>query len=298
MKVLIISGGNSSERKISLISANEVQKALEKNEFKTEIFDLKKGLPALKEEAENFDVIFPVLHGEEGEGGTLQKFLIKLGRPFVGGNPEGFKEGWFKTSFKKFCDKNKIPTAPWQEIREEEDIIKFGLPCVVKSSSGGSSLEVFIIKNPNDLKNEDFQKIVNSKETLFAEKLLTGIEVTAGILNNETLPIIEIVPPNGKWFDAKNKYDGTTKEIINAPSLTEMERSEVQKLALFIHQTLKLGSLSRTDFIVSEGIPYALEVNMIPGFTPNSLFPKAAEAIGLNFEQLVKKLVETVSRSY
>lgn len=298
MKILIISGGGSSERKISLISATEVKKALEKGGFQPQIFDLRKGFAALKKEAQDFDVIFPVLHGEEGEGGVLQEFLIKLDKPFVGGSPKGFEEGWFKISFKKFCDKNKIPTAPWKEVREEEDIINFGLPCVVKSSNGGSSLEVIILKNNQNIKNPDSQKLLKSGSKLYAEKLLTGIEVTAGILNNEALPIMEIVPPNGKWFDAKNKYDGTTKEIVNAPSLTEEERRKVQKLALFIHKILKLGSLSRIDFIVSEGVPFALEVNTIPGFTPNSLFPQEAKAFGLNFEQLVKKLVETASKSY
>lgn len=295
MRVLIVSGGNSSERKISLNSAHEVKKALEIGGFSIEMFDLKKGLLSLKNAAQNFDVIFPMLHGEEGEGGELQQFLTKLGKPYVGGSPKGYKEGWFKIPFKKFCDKSNIPTASWKEVRGEKDINKFGLPCVVKSSSGGSSLEVFIIKSQKDLKNKNLQKLLKADAKLLSEELLTGVEVTAGVLNNEALPIVEIIPPEGKWFDYKNKYDGTTQEIINAPSLTPKERIEVQKLALQIHQTLKLGSISRTDFIVSEGVPYALEVNTIPGFTSESLFPKAT---GLNFEQLVKKLVKTASKNY
>lgn len=234
-----------------------------------------------------------MLHGEEGEGGELQAFLTKVGKPFVGGSPKGYKEGWFKIPFKKFCDKNKIPTAPWQEVGREEDIIRFSLPCVVKSSSGGSSLEVVILRKPKDLKSKAFQELLKPGLPLLAEKFLPGVEITVGILGNQVLPVIEILPPEGKWFDYKNKYSGATKEVIGAPSLSAEIQAKTQELALKIHRRLNLGSLSRIDFIISEGTPYVLEVNTIPGFTSESLFPKAAKAFGLNFEQLVKKLVET-----
>ncbi|MBI4036010.1 ATP-grasp domain-containing protein [Candidatus Daviesbacteria bacterium] len=292
MKVLIITGGTSSERPVSLKSARQVKKGLEESNHQATLFDLKKGKEKLKETAKKFDVIFPVLHGEEGEGGTLQKLLADIGKPFVGGDPKGFKEGWYKISFKKFCNKNKILTAPWKKVKSKIDMIKFGFPSVLKASNGGSSKEVIILKTEGDLKKADCQKLLKSNTDLFVERFLPGIEVTAAILDNKALPLIEIVPPKGGWFDYKNKYSGATKEITNAPSVNKSLTKSVQKMALKIHQLLNLGSYSRIDFIIFEGKPYVLEINTIPGLTSESLFPKAAKAVGISFPKLMDKLVK------
>lgn len=141
MKVLIITGGTSSERRISFMSAKQVKKALGESGHKVKLFDFKKGYKELKKLSTDFDVIFPVIHGEEGEGGALQKFLSSLKVPFVGGDPKGFKQGWYKIPFKKFCEGNNIPTSPWKRINSKNQISIFGFPCVLKSSSGGSSKE-------------------------------------------------------------------------------------------------------------------------------------------------------------
>ncbi len=297
-KILIITGGTSSERKISLISAKSVKAALEKGGFETKLFDMKKGFKKLKEMTDDLDVIFPVLHGEEGEGGELQKFLSELEKPFVGGSWKGFKKGWYKIPFKKFCEKENILTSKWRIVKNSKDILKFGFPCVLKSSNGGSSREVVILKSEKDIKRRFAQSLLKSKSDLFVERFLEGVEVTVGILNNEALPVIEISPPPGNWFDYKSKYSGATREIINAPSLSSSTRQEVQKIALKINKTLNLGQYSRIDFIVSQGIPFALEANTIPGLTSESLFPKAAKSMGLDFPKLVKVLVETAKKKY
>lgn len=293
MRVLVITGGLSSEREISLISAKAVKKALEKNNYSAELYDLKNGYEKLGKVAKNFDVLFPVVHGEEGEGGKLHKFLSSLKKPIAGCTDyTALEKGWYKIPFKEFCDKSGIKTAKWKTIWEEKDIVDFGFPCVFKSSNGGSSKEVFILKSKKDLKNKLCQKLLKSGFPLFVEKYLPGIEVTAAILDGKALPIIEIVPPNGGWFDFKNKYSGKTKEIPNAPSLSPKQKKEIQNIALKIHNTFGFGSYSRTDFMVSNGVPYAIEVNTIPGLTPKSLFPKAAAAVGIDFPNLIKKLVE------
>ncbi|MCR4305552.1 MAG: hypothetical protein NUV73_00525, partial [Candidatus Daviesbacteria bacterium] len=157
MRVLIITGGTTSERPVSLTSAKEVKKGLEKTKHKAELFDLKKGYQALKRLLQEFDIFFPVLHGEGGEGGDLQEFLKKAKVKYVGGEPKGFKEGWFKISFKRFCDKNKITTSPWQVVKNLGEIKSFGFPAVLKSSNGGSSKEVVILKSANDLQKNSCQ---------------------------------------------------------------------------------------------------------------------------------------------
>ncbi len=291
MKILIVTGGNSSERKISLISAKNVKKALEKNKHTVKVFDFRKGFDPLEKVIKEFDVIFPVLHGEEGEGGDLQKFLNSKKVKFIGGDFKGFKQGFYKIPFKKFCDKNRILTADWKLIKKPQDILIFGLPCVVKNSKGGSSKEVVILTDEKSLTNKNLIRLLNLDNQIYVEKYLNGIEITVGVIDKKALPVIEITPPKGKWFDYKNKYSGETKEIPHAPSLTEKERKEAKKIAEKIHKVLNLGHYSRTDFIVCKGKIYALEVNTIPGLTPNSLMPKAAKAAGLDFNQFIEKIV-------
>jgi len=291
MKVLLITGGTSSERRISFMSARQVKNGLKEVDHKVQLFDLKKGYRALKKIATSFDVIFPVIHGEEGEGGALQKFLSTLNVPYVGGDPKGFKQGWYKIPFKKFCEKNNIPTAPWKKVSTKQDIVNFGLPCVLKSSAGGSSLEVIILKSEADMKNKLFSKLLDSAQPLFVETYLPGTEVTVAILQNKTLPVVEIIPSGG-WFDYHSKYSPETKEIPYAPSVNPKIQKLTQKIALKIHKSLNLGQFSRIDFIVSSGKPYVLEINTIPGLTAASLFPKAAAAVGIPFPKLLDKIIK------
>lgn len=290
-KVLIITGGISSERSVSLTSAKEVKKDLEESGFSVTVFDLKKGLLKLKKAIKKCDICFPVLHGEEGEGGELQRFLKDLKVSFVGGDPDGFKQGWHKIPFKKFCDKHSIKTADWKLVKTAEDITKFGFPTVLKNSSGGSSKEVMILQTKADLKSAQCHKLI-AKGDVFVERFIKGVEVTVGILVDEALPVVEIVPPENSWFNFQNKYSGVSKEIPFAPSLSAKIQAELQETALKIHQTLRLGDLSRIDFIVADDLCYVLEVNTIPGMTSESLFPKAALAVGITFPDLVKRLVE------
>jgi D-alanine-D-alanine ligase len=293
MKILILTGGNSSERKISLLSAKNVAEALKENGHEIKIHDLKNGYGKIRQLAKDLDLLFPVLHGEEGEGGILHEYIAKIGKPIIGTNNYiGLKKAWYKISFKKFCDKNRILTSKWRIIENPGDIIKFGFPSVVKTSSGGSSREVFILKSKNDLIKQK-RKIFKHKD-LFVEKYIDGVEVTVAVLNNRALPVLEIVPPENGWFDYKNKYSGQTKEISNAPSLRKITKIKVQKIALDIHKYFNLGSYSRTDFIIDErGKPVVLEINTIPGLTSGSLVPNSVKAAGLTFNQMLEELVKT-----
>lgn len=292
MKILIITGGVSSEREISLMSATQVKKGLEESGYLVSLFDLKKGYPALKNKSKDFDVLFPVLHGEEGEGGDLQKYLSTLGKAFVGGDYKGYKTGWYKIPFKKFADKNKILTSPWKIVKNKKDIKKFGFPSVLKSSSGGSSKEVVILRSEKDLENLSVSELLKSDHELFVEKYLPGVEITVAVLEEKVLPVLEIVAPEGEWFDYQNKYWGEVKEIPFAPSVSKALQKKAQEIAEMLHKKLKLGQFSRTDFIVSDNKVYVLEVNTIPGLTSSSLFPKAASAAGIPFVNLLETIIK------
>ena len=289
MHILIVTGGNSSERKISFLSAIQVKKALVKNGYRVKLYDLKNGYNPIKKLAKDFDVIFPVLHGEEGEGGKLHKFLATLKKPVVGSkNYKGFRNAWYKIPFKKYCDLNKIQTPKWKIVKSESDVINFGFPCVLKTSSGGSSREVFIIKSAKDLSRH--KNIFNKYKDLLVEDYIQGTEVTVGILNNKALPILEIIPPKNEWFNYKNKYSGETQEILNAPSLSSKTKRKIQGIALKIHQHFDIGSYCRIDFMVKDDKIYVLELNTIPGLTENSLLPKET---GMPFYKFIDILVRS-----
>lgn len=294
MNVLIVTGGDSPERKISLWSAKNVKEALLKKRHKIKIFDLRKGRDALAREILDFDVVFPVLHGEEGEGGDLHKFLSKFKTPIVGSRDwKAFEKAWYKIPFKRFCDRNEIKTARWKIVKNKRDVLKFPLPFVLKASVGGSSKEVAIVRTEKDLEQKLVKELFKSKLELFIESFIPGTEVTVGILNNGALPVLEIVPPKGGWFDYRNKYSGAAREIPDAPSLNETIKKKIQKIALDLHRKFDLGTYSRFDFIVAGKDVYVLEVNTIPGLTSESLLPKAAKAAGISFPDFCDTLVKS-----
>lgn len=293
MNILLITGGNSSERKISFMSAEQVEEALREKGHNVIVYDLKKGYDGIKELASKSQVLFPVLHGEEGEGGKLHKFLAQFKKPMVGtNNYKGLQNGWYKIPFKQFCQKHNILTSEWSLVKNKKDILDFGFPSVLKASSGGSSREVVILKSIQDLNLYSVKKLLNSRHELFIERFIQGVEATVGVLNGKALPVIEIVPPKGAWFDYKNKYWGKTQEIPFAPSVSKKIQKEIQDIAVSIHSVLDLGSYSRIDFIVAGDKAYALEVNTIPGLTSESLLPKAAKAAGIEFSNLIEKLIQ------
>lgn len=293
MKILLTTGGDSSEREVSLSSANNVKAALEEKGHEVTLYDLRDGYDPIIDLSKQYDVLFPVLHGEEGEGEKLHEFLSKLNKPIVGTrNYKGLHDAWHKIPFKEFCEKYSIATAPWKLVETKQDVIDFGFPSVIKASNGGSSKEVLILNSENDL-DEEFDKLMNSGAPLFVERKITGIEATVGILNGKVLPIIEIVPPTGQWFSYDNKYASTTQEIVFAPSVPDEVQKILEEETLKIWKAFDLGSYFRTDYMVRENETFALDVNTIPGLTAASLMPKQAKAAGISFGDFLEELLRS-----
>lgn len=291
MKVLILTGGNSSERKISFLSARNVKIALKENGHRVDIYDLRKGYGSIRNFSKNYDILFPVLHGEEGEGGQLHKFLSKINKPIVGTrNYKGMEKAWYKIPFKKWCDKEGILTSPWKTIMNMRGVLSFGFPCVLKASNGGSSREVMMVKSQKDLKKPLAINIIKSGQA-FVEKYISGTEITVGVLDSKALPVLEIIPKKDSWFSYKTKYDNTTIEVPFAPSVKKSLQIRAQKIALKIHNQFDLGTYSRTDFIVHGERVYVLEINTIPGITSDSLIPKQTKAAKINFSDFLEILL-------
>ena len=210
----------------------------------------------------------------------------------MGSGSKACKSGWDKIQFKKFCQKSGIKTPPWFILSPKNKArLLTKIPFVIKPSDSGSSVDVFIVKNKKDLKILNLDKLFRTYKNLLVEDFIVGIEATVGILGEKALPVVEIRPPKGEWFSFENKYSGKTKEIPNAPSLAFEKIKELQKIALRIHNQLGYRDFSRSDFIVAKDGIYALEINTIPGLTPQSLLPKAAEAAGIAFDKMIKRLV-------
>ncbi len=293
MKVLLITGGDSSERAVSLRSARNVKSALEENGHEVLLYDLRDGYEPIIKLANKYDVLFPVLHGEEGEGGKLHEFLSKINKPIVGTrNYKGLREAWYKIPFKQYCDRNGIPTSPWKIVKNKQECLRFGLPSVLKNTNGGSAQDVIILKSQKDIGSKRAINLLNSGDPLFVEKYLDGVEVTVGILNDSALSIIEIVPPKNSWFSYGNRYNNKSQEIPFAPSVNEKLQEELKEITLKVHRDIDLGSFSRMDFIVFKNKPYILEVNTIPGLTATSLFPKQAKAAGMSFIEFLEILIK------
>ncbi len=299
MRVLVITGGNSDEREISLLSAENVIEALKKKSHAVQTIDFNKGFPEILISAKRNDVIFPVLHGPEGESGILQKVLEDSHIKFIGSGSEACENGWNKIKFKNFCKKLDVKTASWLILNNSnrKSLYDIKKPFVIKPIDNGSSVDVYICKSQEDLKKINLENLLKKYNRLLVEDYIAGIEITAGILDNIALPVIEIIPPPGEWFSYENKYSGKTQEIPNAPSLSLNQQEKVKKIALTIHNILGCKDFSRSDFIFSNGNFYALEINTIPGLTKQSLLPKAASAAGFSFKEVTDILINNAFKN-
>jgi D-alanine-D-alanine ligase len=302
LTVALLMGGVSSEREVSLKSGSQVYEALDKEKYNVVRYDPKEDLQKLIADAHKIDVALIILHGRYGEDGTVQGFLELLGIPYQGSGVIGSAMAMNKLAAKKLYEQADILVPPYMVFHKDENIdtdildSHIGFPIVVKPVEGGSSIGMSIVKNKKDLPAAA-QKAFEYDHSIMLEKYIMGTEITGGVMGNddpEPFPLIEIIP--GKeytFFDYEAKYQpGATEEICPA-RIDHLQTANAQALAIKAHQALFCRGYSRTDMIVnSEGEIFVLETNTIPGMTPTSLLPQAAQAHGLSFSQLLDRLIE------
>jgi len=292
LKVGVLSGGNSSERAVSLRSGKAVYEALLRSGISVCRIDPKRSPQKTRLNLSRIDLAFLALHGKGGEDGTIQKRLEKVGIPYVGSDSRGSRLAFDKVEAKKIFKRQGIPTPAWRTFSRKDwrGLKSFPSPFFVKPVADGSSIGVFLV--------EDFrrsaEKLIHALKrypVLLAERRMEGREFTVGILGNQALPVIELRPKR-KFYDYKAKYTrGMTEYLVPAP-ISPSQAKKFQNLALRVHRALKLRDFSRVDLMTdSKGNPFVLEANTIPGFTELSLLPKAARQAGISFEALCLKLV-------
>lgn len=244
---------------------------------------------------EEIDVVFPALHGLGGEDGQIQTLLEAHGLPFVGSDSVVSALCFNKWRWRELVGQNDIPIAAG-ELVDKENFRTSSLaikPFVLKPFDGGSSIDTFIVRDPDLADWQAMEASFERHPQMLLEALATGTEITVGILGTRALPVIEIVPPESGEFDYENKYNGATRELCPPENVSAEIQQAAQALALKIHTLCGCRDMSRTDMIVGgDGKLTVLETNTIPGLTEQSLFPKAAAAAGLDMAALCSRLVE------
>ncbi|MBK3331512.1 D-alanine--D-alanine ligase [Persephonella atlantica] len=291
-KVALVYGGKSSEREISIKSGTAVKKALERLNIPFKVFDPADTEKFIKEiTAYRPDVVFNMLHGKGGEDGSIQGLFEILGLKYTGSPVKASAVAMDKSFTKEIARCSGIKTPQWITVEKVEDIKKWDrYPAVVKPNTEGSSIGVEIANDKKQLINA-VEKAISLDSKVIIEEFIDGREITIGILNGKVLEPIEIVVKEG-FYDFQNKYLSDKTEYIISPSLDEKVRRDLENSALKIYRTLGCKGTARADFMLKDDTAYFLEINTIPGMTDHSLLPKAAEASGIGFDELVLKILE------
>ena len=288
MKVVVLMGGRSAEREISLKSGQAVLKALQELGHEAIALDLTEDLCEKLRETKP-DKVFIALHGPYGEDGRVQGLLDILGIPYVGSGVLGSSIAMDKDMTKKVLSFHGIKVPSWICLREEEEEFSWdNYPAVVKPADQGSSVGLFVVKDQKEAK-EAIKKCFKISKKVMVEEYIEGKDITVGILKGSPLPPIEIRPMKGV-YDYESKY---TKGMTEYLFLEDKDLTQkLQEIALLAHKSLELKDLSRVDFRVDkDGTPYLLEVNTIPGLTELSLFPMACKRVGIDFKELINMLL-------
>lgn len=319
-KVMVLMGGDSTEREVSLSSGRRVADGLRSAGYRVIEMDVvfnpslakQRGLEPTASRAIGLadlvqrltehqpDVVFIVLHGAPGEDGRVQAVLDLMGIPYTGSGVLASALALDKVMTKRVLKASGVPVAPDVVCYCSESLEtvmwkvseSLGYPVIVKPNTQGSTIGVHRVYRESDLA-EALDDAFRYDECVLIEPLLSGVELTVPVVGNwraVALPMIEIVPAGG-FYDYEAKYTpGATEEIIPARVPDEIHQ-QCAHYALLSHRALGCRGMSRTDFIWARDQLVVLEVNTIPGMTPTSLLPRSAEAYGWSFERLVENIV-------
>ena len=251
-------------------------------------------------EEKNIDVAFIAMHGPYGEDGTIQGMLELAGLKYTGSGVTASAIGMDKVMFRKLLASEKIPIPKYLVLKKGEStkIIKKFLgnpPYFVKPSNQGSSVGASIVKSQKEL-SKALRLAFRFNDTVLVDEYLKGLEVTCSLLGNENpmaLPVIEIHPKKGEFFDYDSKYSESGADEIVPARIGKKLTRKIQEIAAQVHKLIGCRGFSRVDFILKDNVtPYVLEINTIPGLTPMSLLPKAAKVAGITYPVLLDNIIE------
>lgn len=302
-KVVVLAGGRSAEREVSRRSGRAVAAALRARGYEVAEVDPGADLAEkLKEEAP--EIVFIALHGKFGEDGSVQGFLEVMGIPYTGSGILASALAMDKIATKRLLQGQGVPTAAFTVVVQDEwqqdqnQVLagitqKLGSRVVVKVPDEGSSLGTFLAHGRDELSGS-LDRALELSSRVLVEEFLPGTEVHAVLIGNEhprVLPLIEIVPLAGEFYDYQSKYTPGGSEHIIPPRLPDEVQAEIRDLAGYTYRLLGCSGFARVDFkLAASNRPMVLEVNTIPGLTETSLVPDAARAAGISFPELVEEI--------
>jgi D-alanine-D-alanine ligase len=292
-KIAVLMGGPGSERDVSLATGRGVSKALRSLGAEVVDVDVRDENFSLPKDV---DLAFITIHGTFGEDGQLQKILEERGVPYTGDGVEASLAAFDKILSKEKFREHNVITPEWEVIQVGERPA-ISVPLVVKPARQGSTVGVVIVKNASEL---DWAMAEAGKydRKLLIEKFVPGRELTIGVLGDQALPILEIIPKGG-FYDFNNKYPflnpqaGGGAEHVCPAKIDPNKTKQIQELALRAFRALGLVVYARVDVLLSDsGDPFVLEANTIPGMTEASLLPEAGAAAGISYIDLCVRIIE------
>ena len=298
-KILILSGGISKERLISLDTGYQVAKELKKNSYKVKISEpdhnLEKNIKIFKP-----DVIFNALHGQFGEDGYIQTILERHKIPYTHSGVISSSIAMDKEISKKLFIKNKIKTPKFFTYSYDETKLnlikkinkKLNFPVVVKPLNEGSSVHVYICNNKNIIKN---LSLIKNYKKVMIEQFIGGREIQVAIMGNNKLGAIELKPKR-KFYDYEAKYNRKARtEHIIPVDLPKNKLNQAMNMAYNAHKIIGCSGVTRSDFKFLDGKFYLLEINTQPGMTKLSLVPEIAAYKGITFLKLIEWILNDAS---
>ncbi len=305
-RYLVLAGGLSHERDVSLKSGRRVLDALRNEGVEADLRDADASLLTSLAES-SYDAVFVALHGGAGEDGALREVLDVAGVPHVGATPDACRIAWDKPTAKALArraglatpDSVVLPHAAFRELGAAAVLDRLvghlGLPLMVKPARGGSALGCTTVDKPDELPAA-MVSCFSYGEAALVERFVEGTEVAVTVIDTgdgpRALPAVEIVPVSGV-YDYTARYTAGQTEFFCPARLSDPVAAAVAEAAVAAHTTLGLRDLSRVDLIVdADGVPQLLEVNTAPGMTETSLLPMAVEAAGLSFGALLHELLQ------
>lgn len=305
-KILIISGGRSNERDVSLKTGEQVLTHLSREEYDVDILVADIANMWMQDSRlvgnNRVDLVFLALHGTDGEDGKVQAFLDLIGMQYTGSGVLASALGMDKQRCATFVSSHGVRTPQTisvnrdtvvHELLSEEIGVEIGYPCVVKPNASGSSIGVAVVTSAKDL-TLAIRTALQEDTTVLVQEYVVGREVTCGVLGNtgqeesKVLPIVEIIPHDANFFDYNTKYQSSTTEEICPAMISTAATAEVSRIAVLVHTLLGCDGLTRSDFIIeNNGSVCFLEINTAPGQTAMSLCPKEAAAAGIAFSDFL-----------
>ena len=292
-KIAVLCGGLSSEREVSLRSGKNVFEALKRLGYKnTQLVDVGKDIAKVLIDG-NYKVAYNALHGKYGEDGCIQGTLELLGIEYTGcgvfSSATCMNKEYTKTLLKKY----NLPLIKSVFVKLGGDVVSavkgLNYPLMLKPVSEGSSIGMYKVNTPKELESL-YNKASECKQDILIEEYLQGVSATVGVLDNNgttfATEILELRPKN-EWYDYEAKYTKGMTEFILPAELSSEMTAKVKKLAIEAYKACGCSGVSRVDFLITDDIPYILEINTSPGMTDTSDLPAQASVMGISYDDLV-----------